>query len=109
MSGVMKLGKCPYCNHEWTYKEKLFGYALKPRTRVRCPHCREYLEPSTLTVIYDYIAILGIALMVFLLIPIMKLSVSLSIILSAVLLGIYLGVFLPYTVRFKRYHYNMGD
>ncbi|GAB3059451.1 TIGR04104 family putative zinc finger protein [Salinicoccus sesuvii] len=105
----MKLGKCPYCEHEWTYKEKLLGYALKPRTRVRCPRCREYLEPSTLTIIYDYIAILGVALMVFLLIPIMKLPMGLSIILSAVLLAIYLGVFLPSTVRFKRYHYNIGD
>lgn len=103
MKGV---GKCPFCHHEWTYKEKLFGYSLKPRTRIKCPECGEYIEPSTLTIIYDYIAIIGVAMMVFLLIPVMHLPVSVSIMLSAVLLVIYLGVFLPLTVRFKRYHYK---
>lgn len=100
------MGKCPSCNHEWTYKQTLFGYALKPRTRIKCPKCREYIEPSTLTIIYDYIAIIGVALMVFLLIPIMHLPVDLSLLMSGVLLILYLAVFLPFTVRFKRYYYD---
>ncbi|WP_411842389.1 TIGR04104 family putative zinc finger protein [Salinicoccus sp. HZC-1] len=104
--GVKGMGKCPFCNHEWTYKQKLFGYALKPRTRIKCPECREYIEPSTLTILYDYIAVIGVALMVFLLIPVMHLPAGISIMLSIALLAIYLVIFLPFTVRFKRYHYK---
>ncbi|WP_074924577.1 hypothetical protein [Salinicoccus halodurans] len=100
------MGKCPFCSHEWTYKEKLLGYALKPRTRIKCPECREYIEPSTLTLIYDYIAIIGVALMVFLFIPIMHMPVMASLLISLALLIIYLTVFLPLTVRFKRYDYE---
>lgn len=100
------MGKCPFCSHEWTYKEKLLGYALKPRTRIKCPECREYIEPSTLTLIYDYIAIIGVALMVFLFIPIMHMPVTASLLISLALVIIYLTVFLPLTVRFKRYDYE---
>ncbi|WP_245608203.1 TIGR04104 family putative zinc finger protein [Salinicoccus luteus] len=109
MSGVVEMGECPYCSHEWTYREKLLGYALKPRTRIRCPRCREYLEPSTLTILYDYIAIIGLAMMVFLLIPIMGWPVPISVALSILLLVIYMAVFLPLTIRFKRYRYNMKE
>ena len=42
------MGECPHCHHEWTYGEKIKGYALKPRTRIKCPNCKMYLEPSTL-------------------------------------------------------------
>lgn len=100
------MGNCPFCNYRWTYGQKLLGYALKPRTRIKCPRCGEYIEPSTLTIIYDYIAVIAIALMVFLFIPIMQMEVWLSILLSAGLLVIYLAVFLPFTVRFKRYDYD---
>lgn len=100
------MGKCPFCSHKWTYKQKLFGYSLKPRTRIKCPRCREYIEPSTMTIIYDYIAIIAIALVVFLFIPVMQMAVWASIMMSAGLLVIYLAVFLPFTVRFKRYDYD---
>ncbi len=100
------MGKCPFCSHEWTYKQKLFGYSLKPRTRIKCPECREYLEPSTLTIIYDYIAIIGVALLVFLLIPVMQLPVNLSILISVALLVVYLMIFLPFTLRFQKYDYK---
>lgn len=100
------MGECPYCKHVWTYKEKLLDYAIKPRTRIKCPECREYIEPSTLSILYDYIAVIGVALMVFLLIPVMHLPAGISILMSIALLVIYLVVFLPLTVRFKKYHYN---
>lgn len=103
------MGKCPFCKHGWTYKEKILGYALKPRTRIKCPECKEYIEPSTLTIIYDYIAILGVAVMVFLLIPVMQMPMGISIFLSILLLVIYLVVFLPFTVRFKRYDYDIKE
>ena len=103
------MGECPYCSHEWTYREKLLGYALKPRTRIRCPRCREYLEPSTLTILWrlycdhrpghdgvpadsDH-----------------GWPVPISVALSVLLLVIYMAVFLPLTIRFKRYRYNMKE
>lgn len=103
------MGKCPFCKHRWTYKEKIFGYSLKPRTRIKCPKCKSYIEPSTLTIIYDYAAILLVALMVFLLIPVLHLSINVSIALSAAVLLLYLFFFLPFTLRFKRYHYDFKN
>ncbi|MFD2831459.1 TIGR04104 family putative zinc finger protein [Corticicoccus populi] len=101
------MGTCPFCKHQWTYKEKVLGYSLKPRTRIKCPECKSYIEPSTLTIIYDYIAILLVAAFVFVLIPIWHLSINVSITLSALLLIAYLFLFLPFTLRFKKYDYNI--
>lgn len=103
------MGECPFCKHKWTYKEKVFGYALKPRTRIKCPSCKEYLEPSTLSVIYDYIAILSVALFIFILIPIMSWPVVPSLLISFIMFMLYLLLFQPLTVRFKRYDYNIKD
>lgn len=103
------MGECPYCKHQWTYKEKVLGYALKPRTRIKCPNCKEYLEPSTLSIIYDYIAILSVALFIFILIPIMSWPVVPSLLISFIMFMLYLLLFQPLTVRFKRYDYNIKD
>lgn len=101
------MGECPHCKHEWTYKEKVLGYALKLRTRIRCPKCREYIEPSTLSIIYDYIAIFSVALFIFILIPIMKWPMWPSLLISFILFLIYVFLFQPLTVRFKHYEYNI--
>lgn len=101
------MGECPHCKHEWTYKEKLLGYALKPRTRIRCPKCREYIEPSTLSIIYDYIAIFLVALFIFILIPIMQWPMWPSLLISFILFLLYVFLFQTLTIRFKHYEYNI--
>lgn len=101
------MGECPHCKHEWTYKEKLLGYALKPRARIRCPKCREYIEPSTLSIIYDYIAIFLVALFIFILIPIMQWPMWPSLLISFILILLYVFLFQPLTIRFKHYEYNI--
>lgn len=103
------MGECPFCKHKWTYKEKLLGYAIKPRTRIKCPKCKEYLEPSTLSVVYDYIAIISVALFIFILIPIMEWPMGPSLLISFILYLLYLFLFQPLTVRFKRYYYKTEE
>ncbi len=101
------MAKCPECGHGWTYKQKVLGYALKPRTRTRCPACRSYIEPSTGSVIFDYIAVTVLALLVFIGIPLMHLPVTASVMLTGMLILIYILAVIPLTVRFKHYDYNM--
>lgn len=103
------MGECPYCKHKWTYKEKFFGYAIKLRSRIKCPKCKEYLEPSTLSIIYDYIAIISVALFIFILIPIMDWPMGPSLLISFILYLLYLFLFQPLTVRFKRYYYKIEN
>lgn len=101
------MGECPHCHHEWTYGEKIKGYALKPRTRIKCPNCKMYLEPSTLSIVYDYLAIFLVALFIFILIPIMDWPMWPSLLISFILFLLYVFLFQPLTVRFKIYDYKI--
>ncbi|CAM4279434.1 hypothetical protein [Lacicoccus alkaliphilus] len=101
------MAKCPICGHAWTYRQKVLGYALKPRTRTKCPACRAYIEPSTASIIFDYMAIIALAALVFAGIPLMHLPVTTSVMLTGALILIYILVIIPLTVRFKQYDYNI--
>ena len=101
------MAKCPMCGHQWTYRQKLLGYALKPRTRIKCPDCKEYIEPATISIIFDYVAVIVLALLVFIVIPFMHLPVATSVLFTGVLIALYIFLFIPLTVKFKKYDYNM--
>ncbi|WP_092984231.1 TIGR04104 family putative zinc finger protein [Lacicoccus qingdaonensis] len=101
------MAKCPMCGHQWTYRQKLLGYALKPRTRIKCPDCKEYIEPATVSIIFDYVAVIVLALLVFIVIPFMHLPVATSVLFTGVLIALYIFLFIPLTVKFKKYDYNM--
>lgn len=95
------------CGHQWTYRQKLLGYALKPRTRIKCPDCKEYIEPATISIIFDYVAVIVLALLVFIVIPFMHLPVATSVLFTGALIALYIFLFIPLTVKFKKYDYNM--
>ncbi|MFC3901180.1 TIGR04104 family putative zinc finger protein [Aliicoccus persicus] len=97
---------CPYCNHKWSYKERLLGYSLKLRSRIRCKNCKEYLEPSNLSIFYDILAVLGVAAMILFVIPVLRWPMGISIGLSIFILLLYVFFFVPNTVRFKTYTYR---
>lgn len=101
------MAKCPICGHKWTYKQKVLGYALKPRTRTKCPECKSYIEPSTASILVDYAAVLALALLVFIGIPLLHLPVGLSVMLTGALILVYILGVIPLTVRFKQYDYNI--
>lgn len=100
------MAKCPHCGHKWSYKERLFGYSLKLRTRIRCKNCKEYIEPSNLAIMFDLVAVIGLVLLVFIGIPFLQWSYWLSIGLSVALLLLYVFFFVPNTVMFKEYKYR---
>ncbi|SDK35414.1 hypothetical protein SAMN05216216_102146 [Lacicoccus qingdaonensis] len=85
----------------------MLGYALKPRTRIKCPDCKEYIEPATVSIIFDYVAVIVLALLVFIVIPFMHLPVATSVLFTGVLIALYIFLFIPLTVKFKKYDYNM--
>lgn len=102
-----KVGVCPYCKHEWTYKERLLGYVIKPRSRTKCPKCGEYLEPSTMTMIYEYLALILVLIFVIFIIPQAPWLHWTKVILSAALILPLIFIFIPFSVRFERQVYNM--
>ena len=101
------MAKCPMCGHQWTYRQKLLGYALKPRTRIKCPDCKEYIEPATVSIIFDYVAVIVLAALVFLVVPFMHLPVNTSVLITGILITVYIFLFIPLTVKFKKYDYNV--
>lgn len=102
-----KVGVCPYCGYQWTYKERLLGYVIKPRSRTKCPNCGEYLEPSIMTTIYEYFALILILLLVIFIIPQTMWLNSMKVLTTGLLLAVLIFVFIPLTVRFERITYNM--
>lgn len=97
---------CPNCNHKWSYKERLFGYSLKLRSRIRCKNCKEYIEPANISIFFDVIAILGVAVMIFIVIPVLMWPYAVSVGLSIFIVLLYVFFFVPNTVRFKEYKYR---
>lgn len=95
------------CGHQWTYKQKLLGYAIKPRTRIKCPDCKEYIEPATISVIFDYLAVIVLSVLVFIVVPFMHLPVDTSVLITGILIALYIFLFIPFTVKFKKYDYNI--
>lgn len=100
------MATCPHCQHKWSYKERLFGYALKLRSRIRCKNCKEYIEPSNTSIFFDIVGVLGLAAMVFIAIPLLMWPIEISIGLSIGMVLLYLLFFVPNTVRFKEYTYR---
>lgn len=100
---------CPHCHHKWTYKEKLLGYMIKPRSRTRCPNCKEYIEPSTKSVVFEYIALALLIISIVFIVPNLPILNSTRIIIVFFLFFVYTFIFVPLTVRFEEIHYNIKD
>lgn len=100
---------CPYCGHKWTYKEKLFGYMIKPRSRTRCPNCKTYIEPSTKSITYEYIALVLLIIGIIFIVPNLPVLNSTRVFIVLILFGIYIFLFVPLSLQFEIINYNIKD
>src|SRR5699024_6915955 len=92
---------CLYCEHKCTYKENILVYMIIPISRTRCRNCKRYIEPSTKSITYEYIALVLLIIGIIFVVPNLPVLNLTRVYIVLILFGIYMFLFVPLSLRFE--------